>query len=64
VVGFPCVEVDTARRSHLRPIQALDITNNDQFNGQAFCPVVLQLSAWWVHTFPVKPLPFEDHLST
>jgi len=37
---FPHVEVDTARRSHLRPIQALDITNNSQFDGQAFCPVL------------------------
>jgi len=27
VAGFPCVEVDTTRRSHLRPIQTLDITN-------------------------------------
>jgi len=37
---FPYVEVDTARRSHLRPIQALDITNSSQFDGQAFWPVV------------------------
>jgi len=32
---FLHVEVDTARKSHLRPIQALDITNSSQFDGQA-----------------------------
>jgi len=37
---FPHVEVDTARRPHMRPIQALDITNSSQFDGQTFCPVM------------------------
>jgi len=45
---FPRVEVDTARRSHLRPICALNITNSSQFNGQAFLPVVWRFSAGWV----------------
>jgi len=50
---FSCVEVYTARRSHLRPIQALDITNSSQFDGQAFWPVMWQFPAGWV--------PFQSH---
>jgi len=42
------VEVDTARRSHLRPIQALDITNSSQFDGQPFLLVVWRFLARWV----------------
>ena len=45
---FLCVEADTARRSHLKPIQTLDITNSIQFDGQAFCPVVWRFPARWV----------------
>jgi len=45
---FPCVEDNTARRSHLRPIWALDITNSSQLDGQAFWPVVWQFSAGWI----------------
>jgi len=45
---FPCVEVDTARWSHLRPIWALDITNSSQFDSQAFWPVVRWFTAKWV----------------
>jgi len=37
---FSHAEVDTDKWSHLRPIQALDITNSSQFDGQAFWPVV------------------------
>ena len=44
---FLCVEADTAR-SHLKPIQTLDITNSIQFDGQAFCPVVWRFPARWV----------------
>jgi len=32
---LPRVEVGTARRSYLRPIWALNVTNNSQFDGQA-----------------------------
>jgi len=45
---FTCVEVDTARRSHLRPIQALDITNSSQFDGKAFLQAVWRFPAGWV----------------
>jgi len=45
---FALVEIDTARRSHLRPIWALNITNSSQFDGQAFWPVVWQFPARWV----------------
>jgi len=45
---LPCVEVDTAKRSYLRPIWVLNVTNSNQFDGQAFWPVVWQFSAWWV----------------
>jgi len=36
---FPHVEVDTARRSHPRPILAPNITNSSQSDGQTFWPV-------------------------
>jgi len=42
------VEVGTARRSHLRPIWALNVTNSSQFDGQAFWPIVWQFPAGWV----------------
>jgi len=45
---LPRVEVDTTRRSHLRPIWTLNVTNNSQFDGQAFWPVVWQFPAGWV----------------
>jgi len=48
VAGFPCVEVDTARWSHLKPIWAIDITNSSQFDGQAVWPVVWWFLAGWV----------------
>jgi len=37
---LPCVEVGTARRSHLRPIWALNVTNSSQFDDQALWLVV------------------------
>jgi len=37
-----------ARRSHLRPIWTLDITNSIQFDGQAFWPVVWRFPASWM----------------
>jgi len=45
---FPCVEVDTARRSRLRSNRALNITNSSQFDGQALWPIVWQFSTGWV----------------
>jgi len=51
VAGFPHVEVDTTRWSHLRPIWALDITNSNQFVGQPFWPVVWWFPAGWAFVY-------------
>jgi len=45
---LPHVEVDTARRSHLRLIWALNVINGSQFDGQALWPVVWRFPAGWV----------------
>jgi len=48
VAGFSMCWSWPARRSHLRPIWALDITNSSQFDGQAFWPVVWRFPSGWI----------------
>ena len=48
VEGFSTCWCWPARRSHLRLIWALDITNSSQFDGQSFCIVVWQFPAGWI----------------
>jgi len=48
VAGFSTYWSWPARRSHLRLIWTLDITNSSQFDGQAFGPVVWRFPAGWI----------------